>query len=81
MFCLQQSLLPIKLEQSEEGLTSLAGLIVVEELAQAKGLWRHNQRGKAENWHKELKREFGMEPMPCGQQEANALYFGVGVLA
>jgi len=37
---LQQTLLPIKLEQSEERLTSLAGLIVVEELARAKGLWR-----------------------------------------
>ena len=30
---LQQTLLPIKLEQSEEKLTSLAGLVVVEELA------------------------------------------------
>ena len=36
----QQTLLPIKLEQSEERLTSLAGLVVVEELARAKGLWR-----------------------------------------
>src|SRR5439155_15409212 len=37
-----QTLLPIKLEKSksEERLTSLAGLIVVEELARAKGLWR-----------------------------------------
>src|SRR5271157_2388018 len=34
----QQTLLPIKLERSEERLTSLGGLIVVE-LAQAKGLW------------------------------------------
>ena len=37
---LQQTLLPIKLEKSEERLTSLAGLIAVEELARAKGLWR-----------------------------------------
>ena len=36
---LQQTLLPIKLEQSEEKLTSLAGLVVVEELARAKGVW------------------------------------------
>jgi hypothetical protein len=35
----QQTLLPIKLEQSEEKLTSLAGLIVFEEMARAKGLW------------------------------------------
>ena len=37
---IQQSLIPIKLEQSQERLTSLAGLVVVEELARAKGLWR-----------------------------------------
>ena len=35
---LQQTLLPIKLEASQERLTSLAGL-VVEELGQAKGIW------------------------------------------
>ena len=44
-------------------------------------LWGHNQRGEAENWHKELKLELGMEQMPCGQQEANALFFAIGVLA
>ncbi len=44
-------------------------------------LWRHNQRGESENWHKELKLEFGMEQMPCGQQAANAVFFGIGVLA
>ncbi len=43
--------------------------------------WLHNQRGEAENWHKELKLEMGMEQMPCGQQEANAVYFAIGVLA
>jgi hypothetical protein len=44
-------------------------------------LWGHNPRGEAENWHKELKLELGMEQMPCGQQEANALFFAIGVLA
>ena len=44
-------------------------------------LWRHNQRGEAENWHKELKLELGMEQMPCGQQAANAVFFGIGVVA
>jgi hypothetical protein len=44
-------------------------------------LWGHHQRGESENWHKELKLEFGMEQMPCGQQEANALFFAIGVLA
>lgn len=44
-------------------------------------LWGHNQRGEAENWHKELKLGMGMEQMPCGQEEANALFFAIGVLA
>jgi hypothetical protein len=44
-------------------------------------IWKHNQRGESENWHKELKVGFGMEQMPCGQFEANAVYFAIGVLA
>jgi len=44
-------------------------------------VWKHNQRGESENWHKELKVGLGMEQMPCGQFEANALYFAIGVLA
>jgi hypothetical protein len=44
-------------------------------------IWKHNQRGNSENWHKELKVGLGMEQMPCGQFEANALYFAIGVLA
>jgi len=36
---LQQSLLPIKLSESKERLTSLAGLVVVEEWGRAKGIW------------------------------------------
>jgi hypothetical protein len=44
-------------------------------------VWKHNQRGESENWHKELKVGYGMEQMPCGQLEANALYFALGVLA
>jgi len=47
----------------------------------AEVIWQHNQRGQSENWHKELKSGFGMEQMPCGQFEANALYFAIGVLA
>ena len=41
----------------------------------------HNQRGQAENFNKELKIGFGMERMPCGQTEANAVFFRIGVLA
>lgn len=44
-------------------------------------LWKHNQRGNSENWHKELKIGFAMEQMPTGQFHANALYFAIGVLA
>jgi hypothetical protein len=44
-------------------------------------IWKHNQRGHSENWHKELKGGFGMEQMPCGELEANAMYFAIGVLA
>jgi hypothetical protein len=51
-----------------------------EEAASA-GIWKHNQRGESENWHKELKAGFGMEQMPCGQFAANAMYFAIGVLA
>ena len=42
--------------------------------------WLHNQRGESENWHQELKLAFGMEQRPCGQLEANAVFFGIGVL-
>jgi hypothetical protein len=51
------------------------------EEAASEVLWKHNQRGESENWHKELKVGLGMEQMPCGQFEANALYFAIGVLA
>ena len=41
----------------------------------------HNERGQAENFNKELKNGFGMERMPCGQTEANAVFFRIGVIA
>jgi len=42
----------------------------------------YNQRGEcSENRIKELKIGFGMERMPCGQCEANAIFFRIGVLA
>lgn len=41
----------------------------------------HNQRGQAENFHKELKCGFGLERMPCGDAHANAVFFRIGVLA
>jgi DDE family transposase len=44
-------------------------------------IWKHNGRGQSENWHKEVKSGIGMEQMPCGELEANAMYFAIGVLA
>lgn len=44
-------------------------------------IWKHNERGNGENWHKGLKIGLGMEQMPSGQFEANVLYFAIGVLA
>jgi len=42
----------------------------------------YNQRSQcSENRIKELKIGFGMERMPCGQFEANAVFFRIGVLA
>lgn len=41
----------------------------------------HNERGEAENFNKELKIGFAMERMPCGQTEANAVFFRLGVIA
>ena len=37
---LPELILPIKLEKSEERLTSLGGLLVLEEMAEALGVWR-----------------------------------------
>ena len=42
----------------------------------------YNQRGESsENRIKDLKIGFGMERMPCGQFEANAVFFRIGALA
>jgi len=41
----------------------------------------HNQRGQAENFLKELKGGLGLDRMPCGQFEANAVFFRIGVIA
>jgi len=52
-----------------------------QESAQQVVRW-YNQRGdSSENRIKELKIGFGMERMPCGQFEANAVFFRIGVVA
>jgi hypothetical protein len=51
------------------------------ETAEETAAW-YNQRGEcSENRLKELKIGFQLEHLPCGQQEANAAYFRIGVLA
>jgi hypothetical protein len=52
-----------------------------EEKSAVEVLKWHNQRGQAENFNKELKIGSGMERMPCGQTEANAVFFRIGVIA
>lgn len=52
-----------------------------EETAEETVGW-YNARGEhSENRIKELKIGLGMERMPCGQLEANAVFFRIGVLA
>ena len=52
-----------------------------QESAEDTLLW-YRQRGEvSENGIKELKIGFGMERMPCGQFEANAAFFRIGVIA
>ena len=41
----------------------------------------YDQRGESENWIKELREGFGMDWMPCGETNANAVYFRLGVIA
>jgi hypothetical protein len=51
------------------------------ESAEATMDWYHARGEHSENRIKELKCDFAMERMPCGQFEANALFFSIGVLA
>ena len=51
-----------------------------EQKSEAVIVW-HNARARSENYNKELKTGFRMESMPCGEFEANAVWFGIGMLA
>ena len=42
-------------------------------------VWKYNERVQVENMIKELKIGFGMESMPCGEFEANSMWFAIGV--
>jgi len=43
-------------------------------------VWEYNGRGQMENIIKELKSGVGMESLPCGNFNANAMWFAIGVL-
>lgn len=45
-----------------------------------RAVWQYNERAQMENHIKELKIGIGMEQMPCGEFEANRMYFSIGVL-
>ncbi len=53
----------------------------IEEKSALEVLAWHNPRGQAENFLKELKGGLGLDHMPCGQFEANAVFFRIGVIA
>lgn len=52
-----------------------------EEMNWEKVIHWHNGRGNSENYNKELKNGFRMEYMPSGEYGANAVWFGLGILA
>lgn len=53
----------------------------VEEKTAHAGLRGHNQRGQAETFPQALKHGLGLEPLPCGESGAKAVFFRIGVLA
>jgi DDE family transposase len=44
-------------------------------------VYKYNPRANVENDIKEVKNGFSMRKMPCGTFDANAVFFGIGVLA
>lgn len=54
---------------------------LVEEKSSEEVVWWHNERSNAENYNKEVKNGFNLSYVPCGAFEANAVWFGVGILA
>jgi len=68
---------------AQEGVSVKYTVIATNKIESSKEVvtW-YNQRGdRSENRIKELKIGFGMERMPCGQFEANAIFFRIGIVA
>ncbi|MFH0989537.1 MAG: transposase [bacterium] len=55
--------------------------ISVEEMSANAVILFHQQRGEMERIIGELKHHFNLDHLPCGQFDANALYFTTGILA
>jgi hypothetical protein len=52
-----------------------------EEKISEEVIWWHNGRANSENYNKEVKLGFNLDYMPCGEYGANAVWFGIGILA
>jgi len=57
------------------------GQVFEEEKTAEEIIWWHNGRSNSENYNKELKNGFNLDYMPCGEFAANAVWFGLGILA
>jgi len=52
-----------------------------EEKSGQEVIWWHNGRSNSENYNRELKQGFNLDYLPCGELEANAVWFAIGVMA
>lgn len=53
----------------------------VEEKNSLEVIWWHNGRSNSENYNKEIKNGFKLDYVPSGDFGANAVWFGIGLLA
>lgn len=52
-----------------------------EEMTGEQVIWHHNGRGNAERFIRDVKYGVNLRYVPCGQFEANAMYFHLGIVA
>ncbi|MBD3271430.1 MAG: IS1380 family transposase [Elusimicrobia bacterium] len=52
-----------------------------EEKSGQEVIWWHRGRSNSENYNKALKDGFNLDYVPCGEYGANAVWFGIGILA
>ncbi|MBD3272028.1 MAG: IS1380 family transposase [Elusimicrobia bacterium] len=68
-------------EHEEYCYHGIATNFTAEEKTSEEIIWWHNGRANSENYNKEVKQGFNLEYMPCGEYGANAVWFGIGILA